>query len=74
MTNEMIHAAVSNAVAQFGYTARITGVSVSVYNAKGRLAGMVDGNGAVDRKYDGRKALMGALVRDAIVTALQGVK
>lgn len=65
---------ISTAIARFGLTARTTGESVSIYDAKGRLTGTVAGNGTVERKYNGKQALMGALVRDAIVAALAAVK
>lgn len=68
MKNEIVSAA----IAKFGFTARPTGDLVSVYNAKGRLAGTVDASGNIDRKFEGKQALMGALVRDAISTALKG--
>ena len=74
MTNETILATISTAVAKYDMTARMTGDLVGVYNKKGRLAGTVTMDGTVDRKYDGKQTLMGALVRDAITAALKGVK
>ena len=73
MTNETILATISTAVAKYDMTARMTGDLVSVYK-KGRLAGTVTMDGTVDRKYDGKQTLMGALVRDAITAALKGVR
>jgi hypothetical protein len=73
MTNETILATISTAVAKYDMTARMTGDLVSVYNKKGRLAGTVTPEGIVDRKFDGKQALMGALVRDSITAALKWV-
>lgn len=74
MTNETILATISTAVAKYDMTARSTGDLVGVYNKKGKLAGTVAADGVIDRKFDGKQALMGALVRDAIVAALREAK
>lgn len=74
MENTTILATISTAVAKYDMTARAAGDLVGVYNKKGRLAGTVAQDGTIDRKYDDKQALMGALVRDAIVAALREVK
>ena len=65
---------ISGAINKYGMTARQTGDTVAVYDKKGRLAGTVDNAGKIDRKYDGRQALMSALVRDAIRSAITEAK
>lgn len=65
---------IGKAIGKFDMTARPVGTLVGVYDKKGRLAGTVSAAGAIDRKFDGKQALMGALVRDAIVASLREVK
>ena len=74
MTNETILATISTAVAKYDMTARLQGDLIVVYNKKGRLAGTVTTDGTIDRKYDGKQALMGSIVRDSIAAALREVK
>lgn len=73
MANETILATVSTAVAKYDMTARMTGDLIGIYDKKGKLSGTVSADGAIERKYDGRQALMGAIVRDAITVALKVV-
>ena len=65
---------VSQAVAPFGMTASTVTNLVVVRDRKGRVCGNVNTDGVIDRKYDGKQALMGAIVRDAIAGAIKTAK
>ena len=75
-------AQIQSAVKQYGYTAEVASPDlVHVRNGKQILCATVTTIGApavagvgVERIYDGRKALCGAIVRDAIMAALTGVR
>jgi hypothetical protein len=43
---------------------------IVIRDRKGRVMGNVNTAGVIDRKYDGQKALMGALTRDKIAAAI----
>ena len=60
---------IKQAIAQFKFTATQDGEQVRVFDAKNRLAALVE-NGQVVAKYQGAKVLCGSLVRNAIREAL----
>lgn len=61
---------------KYSMTARIAGASggaaeIRLYNRKGEFAGAVNpASGAIWRRMDGKRAVMGALVRDDLKAVL----
>ena len=71
---ETLEQVVGQAVAQYGMTVSTVTNLVVVRDRKGRVCGNVNTDGVIDRKYDGKQALMSALVRDAIAGAIKTAK
>jgi len=73
MTQEQLKDTVQGALDSFGAgfaTATIQTNLIVIRDRKGRVMGNVNTAGVIDRKYDGQKALMGALTRDKIAAAI----
>ncbi len=69
-----IETLIQTALDSFGLgfaTAKSRAGIVVIRDRKGRVMGNVDATGNITREYDGRKALMGAMVRDRIAAALR---
>lgn len=74
MTQEQLQTIVQQALDSFGSgfaTSKIESNLVVIRDNKGRVMGNVNTTGVIDRKYDGKKALMGALVRDKIAAGIK---
>jgi hypothetical protein len=71
MTIEKLTETVNGAVAQFNFTAKATGQIVTVYTAKREVSGTVDIEGNVERRYVGRRTMMGWMVSAAISKAVK---
>lgn len=74
MTNETILATISSVVAKLGMTAAQSGDVIEIRDSKKRLAAIVNADGTIARKYDGKQALMGAFGASQITAALNGAK
>lgn len=71
MNNTETLSTINTTVAKYDMTAQMSGDLIEVYDKKGRLAGTVASYGVIDRKFYVKMVRMGALVRDAITTALE---
>jgi hypothetical protein len=77
MTQETLRTAVQAALDTFGAGFATTSIQsnlIVIRDKKGRVMGNVNTVGVIDRKYDGQKALMGALVRDKITAAIKAIE
>ena len=75
VTQEQLRNAAQGALDSFGagWTTTIQSNLIVIRDKKGRVAANVNTAGVIDRKYDGRQALMGALVRDKIAAAVKSI-
>lgn len=77
MNQDTLKTAIQAALDTFGSGFATTAIQsnlVVIRDKKGRVMGNVNTVGVIDRKYDGRQSLMGALVRDKIAAAIKAVE
>lgn len=66
-------AKIGAAIQKFGFsTEMVNGMRVQIRDKKDRICGHVLANGTVEGIYAGRQALMGSLVRIAILNVIKG--
>lgn len=71
---DILAAVVTAAVAKYHFTTSIQSNLIVIRDSKGRVAGNVNTDGVIDRKYLGKQVLMGAIVRDAITAAIKAAQ